>query len=145
MQSVGALTCAGDVRARGCWGADVVVEERRRLRSMKRGHASRTAGTATRNLRSLLIHPTLLHLLLLAIPYYLSLLLFHRVTASPTLSSYHPVIFETNQSTLVCMRAVKRSSKCDERVKRLYCEELSLRRVPLPKALGVSIISCLTD
>lgn len=52
--------CAGH-GACGCWGADV-VEERRRLRSMKRGHASRT--TATRNLRSLLIHRTFLHLLL---------------------------------------------------------------------------------
>lgn len=43
MQSVGALTCAGcdGARAEGYWGADV-VEERRRLRSMKRGHASRT-------------------------------------------------------------------------------------------------------
>ncbi|CAF4757256.1 unnamed protein product [Pieris macdunnoughi] len=43
MQLVGAIT--GGVRGGfGVWGAGVdVVEERRRLRSMKRGHASRTS------------------------------------------------------------------------------------------------------
>lgn len=37
----GANARGGEARAARCWGADV-VEERRRLRSMKRGHASRT-------------------------------------------------------------------------------------------------------
>ena len=37
----GARDARRGAAAAGCWGADV-VEERRRLRSMKRGHASRT-------------------------------------------------------------------------------------------------------
>lgn len=138
----GANVCGMCAGREGCWGADVVEKRRRRrLRSMKRGHASRTTGTATRNLRSLLIHPTLLHLLLTRYGSPRLRSEFNYGSVTSTIYFYT----KTNQRKLICMRAVKRSPKCDERVKRLYCEELSLRPVPLPKALALSILSHLTD